>query len=154
MDFLDFTSYDTETWTTFLKDNWLVLAIGLVVLLLVIRIVKTVMKWAIVAVVVVGLVVYSGYSLDDVKEIGTKVMDNFDVDKMKQDAIGAMVGDASDAEYTVNEDGTYTVKTDDIELKGEVGVSEVQVSLHGLPYVTLQLEGVIQTFIDQAKQNS
>lgn len=149
MDFLDFTSYNTETWTTFLKDNWLVLAIGLVVLLLVIRIVKTVMKWAIVAVVVIGLVLYSGYSLDDMKDIGTKLMDT-----AKQEAIGAMVGDATEAEYTVNDDGTYTVKTDSIELKGEVGSSEVQVSLHGAPYVTLQLEGVIQTFIDEAKENS
>lgn len=149
MDFLDFTSYDTETWTTFLKDNWLVLAIGLVVLFLVIRIVKTVMKWAIVAVVVIGLVVYSGYSLDDVKEIGTKVMDN-----VKNEAISAMVGSATDAEYSVSDDGTYTVKSDGIELKGVVGSSEVQVSLHGSPYITLQLEGVIQTFIDQAKENS
>lgn len=149
MDFLDFTSYDTETWTTFLKDNWLVLAIGLIVLLIVIRIVKTVMKWAIVAIVVIGLVLYSGYSLDDVKEIGTKVMDN-----VKEEAISAMVGDAAEAEYTVNEDGTYTVKSDSIELKGEVGSSEVQVSLHGSPFITLQLEGVIQTFIDQAKEKS
>lgn len=148
MDFLDFTSYDMETWTTFLKDNWMVIAIALVVLFLVIRIVKTVVKWAVVAVVVIGLILYSGYSLDDVKEIGAKVMDN-----VKEEALNAMVGDAKDAEYTINDDGTYTVKTNSIELKGEVGASEVKVSLHGAPFITLQLEGVIQTFIDQAKQN-
>lgn len=148
MDFLDFTSYDTETWTTFLKDNWMVIAIALVVLFLIIRIVKTVVKWAVVAVVVIGLILYSGYSLDDVKEIGTKVMAG-----VKEEALNAMVGDAKDAEYTINDDGTYTVKTDSIELKGEVGASEVKVSLHGAPYITFQLEGVIQTFIDQAKQN-
>lgn len=147
MDFLDFSSYDAETWTTFLKDNWLVLLIALVVLLLVIRIVKTVVKWAIVAAVVIGLVFYSGYTLDDVKDIGTKVMDG-----AKQEAI-AMLGKAQDAEYTVNDDGTYTVKSESIELKGEVGKSEVQVSLYGAPYITLELDGVIQTFIDQAKQN-
>lgn len=149
MDFLNFSSYDTETWTTFFQENWLVLVIALVALFLIIRIVKTVVKWAIVAAVVIGLVLYSGYTMDDVKNIGTKVMDN-----VKEEALQAMVGDATNAEYTVNKDGTYTVKTDKIELKGEVGASEVQVSLHGAPYITLQLEGVIQTFIDQAKQKS
>lgn len=149
MDFLNFSSYDMETWTAFIKDNWLVLVIALVVLFLVIRIVKTMVKWAIVAVVVIGLVLYSGYTLDDVKSIGTKVMDN-----VKEEALQAMVGDVSNATYTVNDDGTYTVKTNSIELKGEVGASEVQVSLHGAPYITFQLEGVIQNFIDQAKQNS
>lgn len=148
MEFLDFTSYDTETWTTFLKDNWIVLVIALVVLFLVIRIVKTVVKWAIVAALIIGLVLYSGYSLDDVKEIGSKVMDN-----VKQEALGVMVGDAKDANYSLNEDGTYTVKTNNVELKGEVGASEVKVSVHGAPYITFQVDDVIQTFIDQAKQN-
>ena len=147
MDFLDFSSYDMETWTTFFEENWMVLAIGLVVLLLIVRIVKTVVKWAIVAAVVIGLVLYSGYTLDDVKEIGAKVMDG-----AKQEAIN-MIGNAKNAEYTVTGDGTYTVKTESIELKGEVGASEVQVSMYGTPYITLELNGVIQTFIDEAKQN-
>lgn len=148
MGFLDFTSYDTETWTTFFQDNWLVLVIALIVLLLVIRIVKTVVKWAIVAVLVIGVVLYSGYSLDDVKEIGTKFADN-----VKHEALNVMVGDAKEAEYSVNEDGTYVVKSNNVELKGEVGSSEVKVSLHGAPYITFQVDGVIQDFIDQAKQN-
>lgn len=148
MGFLDFTSYDTETWTTFFKDNWLVLVIALVVLLLVIRIVKTMVKWAIVAALVIGLVLYSGYTMDDVKDIGSKVMDN-----VKEEALNVMVGDGKDADYVLKEDGTYTVTTNNVELKGEVGASEVKVSVHGSPYITFQIDGVIQTFIDQAKQN-
>jgi len=148
MGFLDFTSYDTEIWTTFFKDNWLVLVIALVVLLLIIRIVKTMVKWAIVAALVIGLVLYSGFTLDQVKNIGSNVMDN-----VKEEALNLMVGDGKDADYVLKEDGTYTVKTNSVELKGEVGAAEVKLSLHGSPYVTVQINGVIQTFIDQAKQN-
>lgn len=148
MDFLDFSSYDTATWTTFLKENWMVLAIGLVLLFLVIRIVKTVVKWALVAIVVIGIVLYSGYSLDDVKEIGTKVMAG-----VTKETLSAMVGDAKDAKYHLNEDGTYTVKSGNMDLKGRTGVNEVQISLHGAPYMTIQIDDIIRTFINQAKQN-
>ncbi|MDQ6419832.1 hypothetical protein RB620_10350 [Paenibacillus sp. LHD-117] len=148
MDFLDFSAYDTETWTTFLQENWLVLVIALVALLLIVRVVKTVVKWALAAVIVIGVVLYSGYSLDDVKEIGTKMMDT-----VKQEAVTAMIGEAENAEYKVNEDGTYTVTTSNIELTGEVGASEVKVSLKGAPAITLQLDDAILTFIEQAKQN-
>ncbi|MEK3882887.1 hypothetical protein [Paenibacillus sp. PL2-23] len=147
MDFLDFSSYDAETWTTFLKENWLILVIALAALWLIVRIVKTVVKWAIVAAVVIGLILYSGYTLDDVKEIGAKVMDG-----AKQEAI-QLLANSKDAEYKMNDDGTYTVKSESVELKGQAGASEVQVSLYGAPYITLELDGVIQAFIEQAKQN-
>lgn len=148
MGFLDFSSYDLDTWMTFIKENWIVLVIALIVLFIIIRIVKTVVKWAIVAAIVIGLVIYSGYTMDDVKELGSKVVDN-----MKQEAVNAMVSGTKDAQYTVNEDGTYTVKTSIIELTGEPGANEVAVSLRGTKLGTLEIDSVIKTFIDQAKQN-
>lgn len=148
MDFLDFSSYDTETWSAFFQENWLVLVIALVVLLIVIRLVKTVVKWALVAVIVVGIVLYSGYSLDDVKELGTKVMDT-----VKQEAVSAMIGEAQNAEYKTNSDGTFTVTTTNVELTGKAGDNEVKVSVKGAPAITLQLDDTIRTFIEQAKQN-
>lgn len=163
LDFLNFSSYDTETWTTFLKDNWLVLAIALLVLIVVIRIVKTVVKWAFVAVIVIGLVLYSGYTLDDVKEVGSKVMDTgLDglkelgtkvADSVKQEAVNAMIGEASEAKFESSGDGKFTIKTDNIEMKGEAGSGEVLVSLRGTPFFKLEVDGAVQSFIDQAKQN-
>lgn len=146
MGFLDFSAYNTETWTTFFKENWLVLAIALLVLFLIVRIVKTVVKWALVAVVVIGLVLYSGYTLDDVKELGSKV-----VDTVKQEAVNVMLGEAQEAEYKAAADGTYTITTDNIELTGKAGSGEVKLSLRGAPAITLQVDSTIQSFIDQAK---
>ncbi|WP_424766407.1 hypothetical protein [Paenibacillus sp. sgz302251] len=148
MDFLNFSAYDLDTWTAFFKEHWLVLAIALVVLFLIIRIVKTVVKWAIVVVIVLGLVVYSGYTMDDLKEIGTKVADT-----VKQEAINAMVGEAEDATFVDNADGTFSVKTKNVELTGEPGVNEVELSFRGTSLGKWELDSTIQAFIDQAKQN-
>ena len=148
MDFLDFSTYDLDTWTTFFKEHWLVLVIALIVLFIIVRIVKTVLKWAIVAAIVLGIVVYSGYSMDDLKEIGSKVADT-----MKQEVVNAMVGEAKDASFMTNSDGTFTVKTKNVELTGEPGANEVSVSFRGTELGKWELDNTIQTFIDQAKLN-
>lgn len=148
LDFLNFSTYDVDTWMAFFKEHWLVLVIALVVLFLIVRIVKTVVKWALVAVIVLSIVVYSGYSMDDLKEIGTKVAGT-----VKQEAVSAMVGEAKDATFETNEDGTFTVKTNNVTLIGEPGVNEVTVSFRGAPLGKWELDSTIQTFIDQAKKN-
>jgi hypothetical protein len=159
LDFLNFSSYDVDTWTAFFKEHWFVLVIALVVLLLIVRIVKTVVKWALVAAIVLGVVVYSGYSMDDLKEIGTKVKDTMQqeaakvADSVKQEAVNAMVGEAEEATFTNNEDGTFTVKTNNLELTGEPGAAEVSVKFRGAPLGKWELDSTIQSFIDQAKQN-
>ncbi|MGO4373671.1 hypothetical protein [Paenibacillus sp. YIM B09110] len=148
MDFLDFSAYDVDTWTSFFKDNWFVLVIAIVVLLLIVRIVQTVVKWAIVAVIVIGVVLYSGYTMDDLKVISTKV-----VDSAKQEMMTAMAGDAKDAEFISNADGSYTIKTKNLELNGKPGDNEVTVSFRGAPKITIEVDSAIQAFIDQAKNN-
>lgn len=164
MSILDFSSYDIDTWLTFLGENWIVIAIALVVLLLIIKIVKTMVKWAFVLIIVIGLIFYSGYSLDDVKnissnimsgsmdelkEIGSKVADN-----IKKEAINAMVGEASEAKYELQAGGLYTVTTKSVTLTGELGSNEVSVSLKGAPAFKVQMNETLTSFIEQAKQNS
>lgn len=147
MDFLDFSSYDSDTWTTFFQDNWLVLAIALVILLIIVRVVRTVAKWALAAVIIIGVVLYSGYTLDDVKDIGTKMMDT-----VKQEAVTAMIGEYENAEYKANDDGTFTITTTNAVLTGKAGETEVKVSIKGAPAITIPLDDAIRTFIEQAKQ--
>ena len=66
-------NYDMETWVQFFKDKWLFLLIALIVLFIVLRIVKTVIKWLIVVVIFAGVIVYSGYSLEDLKSMAPSV---------------------------------------------------------------------------------
>lgn len=139
---MDSLGYDYETWSIFFKENWLVLAVGLVILLLVIGIVRTVAKWALAAVVVIGLVLYSGYNLQDLKGLGGKVRDQ---------AVTAMAGEAGSAQYMDNGDGTYTVKTDNLELKGKKGEDKVNVSFKGAPLGTWSIDGTIRALIEGAR---
>jgi hypothetical protein len=74
------------------------------------------------------------------------------MDTVKQEAVTAMIGEAENAEYKVNEDGTFTVTTTNVELTGKAGENDVKVSLKGAPAITIPLDDAIKTFIEQAKQ--
>lgn len=164
MNFLDFSGYDWDTWAAFIMEKWYVIVIALVVVLIVVNLVKTVAKWGIILLVVLGLIMYSGYSLDDIKnistgfvssgldelkEIGSKVADG-----VKQDAIDAMVKEANSASYKAADDGSFTVSTDSIVVTGTTGSDEVAISLHGAPAFKVKTTDVVKQFIEQAKSNS
>lgn len=128
---------------------------ALVVLLIVIRIVRTVVKWAIVAVIVLVIIVYSGYTLQDVKDgvDSLKDMGSQVTESLKQEVYGLVEKEAADAVYSVKDDGTFTVKSKNIELSGKAGDREVAVSLRGLPIGKWELDETLQGMIDEAKRN-
>ncbi|GGF96724.1 hypothetical protein [Paenibacillus abyssi] len=147
--------YNWEMWSQFFQENWLVLLVALIVLFIVVRVVKTVIKWAIVAVIIIAIVVYSGYNLEDlennfdeIKTMGSQVADT-----VKQEAIQAMVGEAEDAAYIQNDDGTFTITTNNLELNGKLGDNEVAVSYRGAPLGKWKIDETIQALIDQSKAN-
>lgn len=142
-----------DTWVQFFQDNWFVLVIALVVLWLVIRIVRTVVKWLIVAVIIVGIIVYSGYTLDDLKNIDLKEISATVTEKVKEQAITAMAGEAKEATFTTNADGTFTVKSKNVELTGMPGSGEVKVKFQGASLGTWKIDDTIQALITQAKTN-
>ena len=74
---------DTQVWIEFLKQNWLVIAIALIVLFIVLNVVRTVIKWALAVLIIVGLLVYSGISLDKIGEVVTTVKEET-VDTIKK----------------------------------------------------------------------
>lgn len=164
MSFLDFSNYDWETWLTFIQERWYVLVIGLIVVLIVVNVVKTVAKWGIIVLVVLGLIMYSGYSLDDVKNLGTELVSsgieelkeigNKVADNVKQDALDAMVGEAKSATYAAGEDGSYTVTTSSLVVTGKAGSDEVSISVKGAPAFKVKSNDVIADFIAQAQKNS
>jgi hypothetical protein len=145
-------NYDMETWVQFFKDKWLFLLIALIVLFIVLRIVKTVIKWLVVVVIIAGVIVYSGYSLEDLKSIGSTIGTKV-AESVKQEAVTAMAGEAKDAKYTSNGDGTFTITTKNLELIGAPGDNEVKVSFRGTPLGTWKIDDAIQSLIDQAKKN-
>ncbi|RXZ84263.1 hypothetical protein EBB07_04095 [Paenibacillaceae bacterium] len=148
-------NYDMDMWISFIKENWLFLIIALLALFIVVRVVKTVIKWALVAIIVIVVIVYSGYNLGDLKSqwdeiaaVGSQVADN-----VKQEALQAMVGEADDALYKTNEDGTYTVTTKNVELKGKAGENEVNVYYRNAPLGKWKIDETLKMLIEKSKAN-
>lgn len=146
---------DPEAWRQFLADRWYVLVIALIALLIIVKIVKTVVKWLLVAAIVVGVLLYSGYSLEDLrvdklKELGEQISGQAAA-TLKREALEAMAGEASEAVYTQSEDGTFTVQTASLVITGKIGDSEVSVSYLGAPLGRWKVDDTILSLIDQAK---
>lgn len=147
------TVLDTQVWLEFLKQNWLVIAVALIVLFIVVNLVKTVIKWLLVVLIVGGLLIYSGVTLDQIGEVVTTVK-NETVDTVKAEVMNLMVKEAKEAKYTSNGDGTFTIKAPNLELKGEKGSKEVDITFRGMPIGKWDMNETIQEYIDQAQNNT
>lgn len=135
----------------FLQQNWLIFLIALIILLVVINVVKTMVKWALVIVIVAAVAVYSGISWNDINQVVTTVKDET-VQKLQDQALQAMIDEAKNATYEVQADGSFIIKTDNIELKGTEGSSKVEVSFKGVSLGKWEINDTIKTFMDTAKQ--
>ncbi|GIO93111.1 MULTISPECIES: hypothetical protein [Paenibacillus] len=144
---------DTQVWMEFLKQNWLVIAIALIILFVVLNVVRTVIKWAIAVLIIVGLLVYSGISLDKIGEVVSTVKDET-IDTVKTEALNLMIKEAKEAKYTSNGDGTYFITAPNLELKGSAGSNEVEVTFRGVSVGKWDMNDTIRSFINDAKNNT
>lgn len=139
-------SWTADAWSQYLQSNWYVIAAAIVIIIVVIKVVKTVLKWLLVAVVVVGLALYSGYNLDDLAKIKDQATLAY-----KDQLIKAMAGEADEAEYKDNADGSYTIKTPSLELSGFPNSGEIQVKIGGVSIGNWKLEGEVRDFVIAAR---
>ncbi|MEK3784362.1 hypothetical protein [Paenibacillus sp. FSL R5-0810] len=144
---------DTQVWMEFLKQNWLVIAIALIILFVVLNVVRTVIKWAIAVLIIVGLLVYSGISLDKIGEVVSTVKDET-IDTVKTEALNLMIKEAKEAKYTSNGDGTYSITAPNLELKGSAGSNQVEVTFRGVSVGKWDMNDTIRSFINDAKNNT
>lgn len=139
---------DVEAWKQFATDHWALLVIALAAIVIIGKLVKTLMRWVLVAAIIIGVAVYGGYTVNDLKEVGAKVSS-----AIADEAISAMAGEAKDAKYTLNKDGTYTVTSKNLTLSGVVNSGDVKVTYHGVSF-TVPMEGAVRTFVEQAREQS
>lgn len=143
---------DPEVWSQFIRENWLVIVIALVLLFAVVNLVKTVLKWAIVIVIVVGLFIYSGVTMDQIGNAVNKVADGT-VSTLKSEAQEMMLKEAKEAKYTSGGDGTYTITTPNLEVKGAAGEDKVEVTFRGVSLGKWSITDTTKAFIDEARNN-
>jgi Ca2+/Na+ antiporter len=144
----DFFQADWPTWLEFFKNKWVIIVLALIVVVFLISVMKTVMKWVIVVVLALGLVIYSGYSLEDLKEIKDSI-----TNKVEDEVIGVMAQEVTSATYQDNGDGSFTVESDNIKLTGVLREGEVTLALRGQEVGKIKLTEAIEKFIEAAKLN-
>lgn len=133
----------------FLEEHWMLLAIAVIVLFFVVSFLKTVLKWVIVIGIVLGVAIYSGYTLDDLNKVVTTVK-NEAVETLQEQALNAMKKEAEGAKVTMNNDGTYTVKTDNLEITGKKDSDKIKVSFRGVPIGEMSTkDSAVKSFIEQ-----
>jgi hypothetical protein len=142
---------DMDQWSAFLQDKWILIVAALVVLFLVMKLVKTFVKWVIVLVVIAFIAYYGSTYAGKIGELKTTLGSAL-AGEAKQQFTNAIAGEAKDAKYTPNADGSYTISTKNITLQGKPGSNDAHITIMGQSY-DVKISAAIQKFIDQVKQN-
>ncbi|MOA64160.1 hypothetical protein D3C78_1901270 [compost metagenome] len=65
-----------------------------------------------------------------------------------------MKNEAKEATLSQNSDGTYTIKTPNLEVTGETGNDKVKVTFRGVSLGEWSMNDTLEAFISEAKRNS
>lgn len=141
--------------SAFVQDQWYIVAIAVIVLFIVVKMVKTMVKWVIILVVVAGVLVYgSNYkeTLTSIKDTVVDAATSTVAQKVKDQALNAIKSEAKEAEFTKNADGSFTIKSKTVKLEGRPDAADVKVTIAGQSF-NMKVDKAVQAFIDQAQQN-
>jgi hypothetical protein len=136
-------------WASFVQDKWLLIIIAIVVLFLVMKLVKTFVKWILVLAVIAAVLYYGSTYAGKLSGLKT-TLGNAVADEAKQQLTNVIVGEGKDADYIKHADGTYTIHTKNIKLDGKPGSDQAEISFMGQSY-KVSINKTIQKFIDEAK---
>jgi hypothetical protein len=142
-----------ESLVSFLQEQWPYAVAALVAIMLIVRFVKSVIRWLMIVAVGAALVVfflnYDGGSLTEAgKHLAEKA-----VSYTKETAVDGLLGEVKEAQYTQQADGTFEVATPNFKLRGALGTSDAVLVVKGQEF-PLQLSEPLKQFIEQAKENT
>jgi hypothetical protein len=137
---------------TFVQDRWVVVLVAVVALIVVVKIVKTVLKWVIVLAIVAGLIYYGVSYTDQLKKIGENVQSGAmeTAGRIKEEALKTLVG--KDVSYKTNPDGSFVVEGKSVRLEGKPGSDKVKLTVSGVS-VEVSIDDAIRNVIEAAKKN-
>jgi hypothetical protein len=150
-------NFKAGDWLGFVQDHWIVVVIAIVAIFIIGKVVQTVLKWVLIAAILIAIVWYGGYSIDDLGAIKSKVTEEIGkvgdkvTTEVRDQAMKAMIGEASEATYVNNEDGSYTITTKNLELRGVPNSGEVDVKFHGQSLGTWKMEGAVRDFVNKSR---
>lgn len=136
-----------EALQSFAMENWFWLVIAAIGLIIIINVVKTVIKWAIVIIVIGAILIY-GFNYD----VGTlKNLSENAVNYTKEQAVKNLLNEAFNATYEVDGNGNYTVKTKSATLRGKAGAEQAELEIMGQKF-NIHVDQALKAFIEQVKE--
>lgn len=130
----------------FAQENLVLIIVAVIAVILIISLVKTVLKWVIVAVIIIGILVYGfNYDVSTLKEVGEKVL-NY----TKDEAVQLLIGDTELAQYEQYSDGTFSIFGKNMRLDGSNHSDELKLYIFGQTF-NLKLDDKLQKFIEEVK---
>ncbi|WP_281889400.1 hypothetical protein [Paenibacillus sp. YYML68] len=140
-----------DTLMSFAADRWYVIAGVLVALWIVVKVVKTVVKWVIVLALLAGLLYYGASYKDQLIELGTTVGAEAAAE-VKTRMAAQLQNEIKEAKYEKRPDGSYVVMTKNVKLEGKPGDPDVKVMFMNQTF-TVKMDDVLQALIAQAQKN-
>ncbi|WP_010271259.1 hypothetical protein [Paenibacillus senegalensis] len=138
--------------TLFLQERWYIVVIGLVVLFLAIKLIRTVVKWVIVLALIAVIVIYAANYTEELGAWASTIQDNVTAE-VKEQAVQAMRQETEEAKYKANSDGSFTITTKNLLVEVPPGSLNAEVTYLGQSF-TIPIDSMVQGFIDQAMKAS
>ncbi|WP_159886330.1 hypothetical protein [Paenibacillus puerhi] len=136
----------------FIQERWYVIAGALIALFIVVKVVKTVIKWVLIAALLAGLYFYGASYKDQLIELGSTVGAQAAAE-LKTQVVKVFGDEIKEAAYKQQADGSYTVTTKSVRLDGKPGESDIKVTFMNRSF-TVKMDDVMKALVDQAKKNA
>lgn len=132
-----------EAWFLFVKENFWGLLLVAVALIIVLSLVKTMVKWVILLLIVVGVYLYGANFVGNIQELVQQAAQG----TMEQ-AIQLIIEEMKHAEYKVDKEGNYTITSNKMTLSGRLGSNEAILEIIGQK-IPIQLDEALRKAISQ-----
>ncbi len=137
-----------EQWLSFVQDKWWVIALAAVAVFVIIKIVRTALKWAVVIIIAAGLLLYGANYKELVEDISGTV-----ASYAKEEAFEAMKKESDQAEVTQDEEGNFIVTSPNFRVQGSLDSDEVDITFREQTF-TVKRNEIVNVFIEQARQGN
>ncbi|MFS1514075.1 hypothetical protein VQL36_16755 [Chengkuizengella sp. SCS-71B] len=134
---------DIESWITFAQEKWYIILAAIIVLFIVIKLVKTLMKWFIVL-AIVGILIYYGSNYSEMlKTASDQLLEMIPEEELIDLAINEI------KEYIVNEamDGDFLIENENVTIEGDTDSDFLTITYGGETY-TIEMNDEIRKLLE------
>ena len=134
-----------EYWLEFVIDRWFVIVLAVIALIVVVKLVKTIVKWLLVIAIVGALVFYGATYTDAIKEVGGKI-----IEYTQDELFDLMTFEINEAEYSEDANGRFSVTSGNLKLEGHADEEDVVITYRGQS-ITIKKNDFLERYIAEVK---